>query len=183
MTKSLRAARPAVSALLPLVPRHDAFGRHLLLLLRKLLVAPSRSGRALGAHAYCALLSQRLLPDEAAQHDAVIALRAAAVQGMSRASSAILFQYNHPTTLEWGEDGGMPRLKNFGPRSLITRACQGFLQRVAFPMQFEFLFSFPRKTLDPQVFNTPYGLGDAERDLFVGGKKGMTMKDWFERYW
>ena len=50
-------------------------------------------------------------------------------------------------------------------------------------MQFEFLFSFPRKTLDPKVFNTPYGLGDAERDLLVGGKKGMTMKDWFERYW
>ena len=71
-TMPLRAARPAVSALLPLVPRHDAFGRHLLLLLRKLLVAPSRSGRALGAHAYCALLSQRLLPDEAAQRSAEI---------------------------------------------------------------------------------------------------------------
>ena len=83
------------------------------------------------------------------------ALRAAAVQGMSRLSSAILFQYNHPTTLEAPAGGGLPRLKNFGPRSVITRACQGFLQRVAFPLQFEFLFSFPGRAVDPEVFERP----------------------------
>ena len=67
-------------------------------------------------------------------------LRASAVQGMSRLSSAILFQYNHPTELvrAWP-----PRLKNVAPKSLITRAGQGFLQHVAFPLQFEFLFDFP----------------------------------------
>ena len=66
-------------------------------------------------------------------------LRSAAVQGMSRLSSAILFQYNHPLELElWP-----PRLKNAMPKSIITRMGQGFLQRVAFPLQFEFLFDFP----------------------------------------
>ena len=67
-------------------------------------------------------------------------LRAAAVQGMSRLSSAILFQYNHPTELVsvWP-----PRLRNLAPKSFITRAGQGFLQNVAFPLQFEFLFDFP----------------------------------------
>jgi len=68
-------------------------------------------------------------------------LRAAAVQGMSRLSSAILFQYNHPTELEM--DGWVPRLRNTAPKSVITRAGQGFLQHVAFPLQFEFLFDFP----------------------------------------
>ena len=67
-------------------------------------------------------------------------LRAAAVQGMSRLSSAILFQYNHPTELEM--DGWVPRLRNTAPKSVITRAGQGFLQHVAFPLQFEFLFDF-----------------------------------------
>ena len=67
-------------------------------------------------------------------------LRAAAVQGMSRLSSAILFQYNHPTELVsvWP-----PKLRNLAPKSMITRAGQGFLQNVAFPLQFEFLFDFP----------------------------------------
>jgi len=67
-------------------------------------------------------------------------LRAAAVQGMSRLSSAILFQYNHPVTVEslWP-----PRVRNLRPKSVITRAGQGFLQRAAFPLQFEFLFDFP----------------------------------------
>jgi len=67
-------------------------------------------------------------------------LRSAAVQGMSRLSSAILFQYNHPVELEslWP-----PKLKNTDPKSVITRMGQGFLQRVAFPLQFEFLFDFP----------------------------------------
>ena len=39
-----------------------------------------------------------------------------------------------------------------GPRSIITRACQGFLQNVAFPLQFEFLFSFPGE-INPEVFD------------------------------
>jgi hypothetical protein len=67
-------------------------------------------------------------------------LRAAAVQGMSRLSSAILFQYNHPFEVEWGMP---PKFKNTAPKSIITRAGQGFLQNVAFPLQFEFLFDFP----------------------------------------
>merc|ERR1719201_1264545 len=67
-------------------------------------------------------------------------LRAAAVQGMSRLSSAILFQYNHPVELEslWP-----PKLKNTAPKSIITRMGQNFLQSFAFPLQFEFLFDFP----------------------------------------
>ena len=67
-------------------------------------------------------------------------VRAAAVQGMSRLSSAILFQYNHPTELVsmWP-----PKLKNVAPKSVITRMGQGFLQAAAFPLQFEFLFDFP----------------------------------------
>jgi len=67
-------------------------------------------------------------------------LRAAAVQGMSRLSSAILFQYNHPFELEsvWPL-----RVKNLRPKSVITRMGQGFLQHAAFPLQFEFLFNFP----------------------------------------
>merc|ERR1719247_2596621 len=67
-------------------------------------------------------------------------LRAAAVQGMSRLSSAILFQYNHPAELVslWP-----PRVKNIAPKSIITRMGQGFLQAAAFPLQFEFLFDFP----------------------------------------
>eukprot|EP00908_Phaeocystis_cordata_P024679 Transcript_7138.p1 GENE.Transcript_7138~~Transcript_7138.p1 ORF type:complete len:523 (+),score=188.72 Transcript_7138:208-1569(+) len=67
-------------------------------------------------------------------------LRAAAVQGMSRVSSAFLFQYNHPVEIEsvWP-----PKLKNVAPKSIITRMGQGFLQRAAFPLQFEFLFDFP----------------------------------------
>jgi len=67
-------------------------------------------------------------------------LRAAAVQGMSRLSSAILFQYNHPVELV---SMFPPRLKNAAPKSIITRMGQGFLQAAAFPLQFEFLFDFP----------------------------------------
>lgn len=127
------------------------------------------------------------------------ALRAAAVQGMSRLSSAILFQYNHPTDIEFGESGLPTSIRHFGPRSLITRACQGFLQRVAFPLQFEFLFSFPGKALDPQVFAAaqpgdmtnvrtqdeaekrkgPRQRGVAEKTLFKGG----SLRDWFSTYW
>ena len=133
------------------------------------------------------------------------ALRAAAVQGMSRLSSAILFQYNHPTSIDWDESKGslLPkRIRNVGPRSLITRACQGFLQRVAFPLQFEYLFSFPGKALDPQVFaaqlpgdftsnevaeassartaEMPRQRGDAERKLI---DKELSLKEWFKTYW
>jgi len=129
------------------------------------------------------------------------ALRAAAVQGMSRLSSAILFQYNHPTTV----DSWWPlRVRDFGPRSAITRACQGFLQRVAFPLQFEFLFSFPGKAVDPDVFAAPasgdFGTlvtaddagaaqearrppkrrGEAEKGLVQGN---MNLREWFKRYW
>ena len=68
------------------------------------------------------------------------AIRAASVQGMSRLSSAILFQYNHPVELV---SMFPPRLKNTAPKSIITRMGQGFLQAFAFPLQFEFLFDFP----------------------------------------
>ena len=80
-------------------------------------------------------------------------LRAASVQGLSRFSSSILFAYSHPTSLVDG------KLINVGIRSLITRACQGFLQRVAFPLQFEYLFSFPGP-LDPLVFEEQRRPGD-----------------------
>jgi len=85
-------------------------------------------------------------------------VRAAAVQGMSRLSSAILFQYNHPTQLEsvWP-----PRLKNTAPKSIITRMGQGFLQRAAFPLQFEFLFDFPGPLAETRV----EGLSLVERAL------------------
>eukprot|EP00308_Calcidiscus_leptoporus_P004395 CAMPEP_0119380444 /NCGR_PEP_ID=MMETSP1334-20130426/57008_1 /TAXON_ID=127549 /ORGANISM="Calcidiscus leptoporus, Strain RCC1130" /LENGTH=493 /DNA_ID=CAMNT_0007400277 /DNA_START=216 /DNA_END=1697 /DNA_ORIENTATION=+ len=121
-------------------------------------------------------------------------LRAASVQGMSRLSSTILFQYNHPTTLE--ATAFPPKLRNIGPRSLITRACQGFLQRVAFPLQFEYLFSFPG-SLDPQVFAAPRPgdfttaaasdargpgptlQGEAEKKLL----DGTPLDEWFSQYW
>ena len=129
------------------------------------------------------------------------ALRAAAVQGMSRLSSAILFQYNHPTEIEWPEEGGLPRIRNGGPRSLITRICQPFLQKFAFPLQFEFLFSFPGKALDPQVFAKPRagdfasdGLPEKKQGKRAGPrkagvaeeqllKKQVSLSEWFEQYW
>jgi len=102
-------------------------------------------------------------------------VRAAVVQGMSRASSAILFQYNHPTIIDLFAEGG-PKVSNVGPRSLITRACQGFLQNVAFPLQFEFLFSFPG-SLKPQVFSQTES---AEGALF---NPNFSLREWFNRYW
>jgi len=124
-------------------------------------------------------------------------LRAASVQGMSRVSSTFLFQYSPPTTLEMSD--GFPRLRNYGPRSLITRACQGFLQRVAFPLQFEYLFSFPG-SIDPQVFaapapgdfttegggvlspqrESPRSRGEAEKKLLDGT---TPLNEWFSKYW
>ena len=115
---------------------------------------------------------------------------------MSRISSAFLFQWNHPTTVE----SLFPlRVKNVGPRSLITRACQGFLQKIAFPLQFEFLFSFPGNLLDPEVFEEPLRgdfavsnsrpddrrpgptvRGEAEGNLIKGKK---PIKEWFATYW
>jgi len=87
-------------------------------------------------------------------------LRAAAVQGMSRLSSAILFQYNHPVELTsvWP-----PRLKNTAPKSVITRMGQGFLQAAAFPLQFEFLFDFPGPLAETRV----EGLSIIERLLMA----------------
>jgi len=125
-------------------------------------------------------------------------LRAAAVQGLSRVSSAFLFQYQPPLDITWSLP---PKVKNVGPRSLITRACQGFLQRVAFPLQFEFLFSFP-KTIDPEVFEEemagdfgtpqaaatrearardgPAQIGEPEREL-ISGQTGPG--EWLSKYW
>ena len=121
------------------------------------------------------------------------ALRAASVQGLSRLSSSVLFAYSHPTSFKDG------KLQNLGLRSVITRACQGFLQRVAFPLQFEYLFSFPGP-VDPLVFEdqrrpgdfvsregmamsvrkTEGKVGAAEREL-VTGKKNLG--DWLAQYW
>ena len=98
-----------------------------------------------------------------------------------------------------------PRVRNLGPRSLITRACQSFLQTVIFPLQFEFLFSFPGE-LDPERFETQMGampgdfgspqaaeslqyrsqkegpsqIGDVEQDLITGK---TSLQEWFQRYW
>jgi len=128
------------------------------------------------------------------QYNSNRVVRAAAVQGMSRLSSAILFQYNHPTVVDsvWP-----PRIRNLGPRSVITRACQGFLQRIAFPLQFEFLFSFPGKMLDPQVFVTaangdfagpdamkPHSAsGPSERGVAEKTLTRTPLKEWFATYW
>jgi len=125
-------------------------------------------------------------------------LRAAAVQGLSRVSSAFLFQYQPPLDIQWGFP---PKVKNVGPRSLITRACQGFLQSVAFPLQFEFLFSFPG-TIDPEVFEDglagdfgtpqaaetnlnkrpdgPSQIGKPEKELISGR---TSLKEWLSQYW
>ena len=88
-------------------------------------------------------------------------------------------------------------MSNVGPRSLITRACQGFLQNVAFPLQFEYLFSFPG-SLDPNVFAEEGGLpedgrlpaareqgevaepGTAEKRLLNGE---MGLGEWISQYW
>jgi len=142
----------------------------------------------------CRIGDSQALPYALRRYNQNRVLRAAAVQGMSRVSSAFLFQYNHPTEVEsWWP----LRVRNGGPRSLITRACQGFLQKVAFPLQFEFLFSFPGKTLDPQVFSPPLpgdfinigastseASGPAERGVVEKGLLGgMPFRDWLAQYW
>jgi zeaxanthin epoxidase len=106
------------------------------------------------------------------------ALRAAAVQGMSRISSAFLFQYRPPLTLE-----SMSPLKfsNVGLRSAITRSMQGFLQHVAFPMQFEFLFNFPGNAVEPEIYAEDEFL-QCEND-FVGVLTGkINGADFWDRY-
>jgi len=77
-TLPLDCATHVLVALLPLVPLHAGFARHLLLLLRKMLVSPEPRGRKLAVHGFSALLCASLLPEPAAQQDAVLALRAAA---------------------------------------------------------------------------------------------------------
>jgi len=104
-------------------------------------------------------------------------VRAAAVQGMSRASSAFLFQYNHPTDIDLFAEGG-PKVSNLGPRSIITRMMQGFMQNVAFPLQFEFLFSFPG-SLQPKLFS-PSTVESAE-DALVN--PNFSLKEWMNTYW
>jgi len=124
-------------------------------------------------------------------------LRAAAVQGLSRVSSAFLFQYQPPLDIEWTFP---PKFRNTGPKSLITRGCQSFLQNVAFPLQFEFLFSFPG-TIDPEIFeggmagdfdspeaagtrphagDGPSVAGVPERELITGK---TSVQEWLSRYW
>jgi len=105
-------------------------------------------------------------------------MRAAAVQGMSRLSSAILFQYNHPTRIE---SLSPLKITNYGPRSLITRACQGFLQHVAFPLQFEFLFSFPGNAIEPEVWVRDPVLDSWHTDLdWFGGE--LSIQEYWRRY-
>merc|ERR1719271_254185 len=99
-------------------------------------------------------------------------LRAAAVQGMSRVSSAFLFQYNHPVEMEqlWP-----PKLKNVAPKSIITRMGQGFLQHAAFPLQFEFLFDFPGPVGEDT--GEAHGLSPVEKVLMaleLTGSEGLV---------
>lgn len=139
------------------------------------------------------------LPKALARYNQNRVIRAAAVQGLSRVSSAFLFQYQPPLDIQWNHFP--PKIKNMAPRSLITRACQGFLQNVAFPLQFEFLFSFPGQ-INPELFadpetgdfttreaietkktlekQGPSEVGKAEQEL-IAGQGGL--KGWFEKYW
>jgi len=105
-------------------------------------------------------------------------VRAAAVQGLSRVSSAFLFQYQPPLDVDWGTFP--PKFSNYGLRSLITRACQGFLQTVIFPLQFEFLFSFPGR-INPESFEKP-SKADPEgvASELLSGK--TSLKEWVARY-
>jgi len=103
--------------------------------------------------------------------------RAASVQGMSRFSSAILFQYHHPLQVD---SLLPPKFRNVGPRSLITRACQGFLQHVAFPLQFDFLFSFPGNAVDPDAWLSFLGSEyEPERQVLEGN---MSVAEWIDGY-
>lgn len=121
----------------------------------------------------------RNLPSALRSYESNRVLRAAAVQGLSRVSSAFLFQYQPPLDIEWSMP---PKVKNLGIRSWITRVCQPFLQTVAFPLQFEFLFSFPGQ-INPEVFDGMKRrevFGAAEKELVAGG---TDLKAWFDKYW
>lgn len=119
-------------------------------------------------------ISARDIPKALTKYNDIRCVRAASVQGMSRLSSAILFQYNRPTRIE----SFFPlKIKDLGPRSFITRACQGFLQNVAFPLQFEFLFSFPGNAVEPEVWVNDPVLTDYHDLDWFGGKTS------FQEYW
>jgi len=144
-------------------------------------------------------IPRKNLPEALRNYNRNRVLRAASVQGLSRVSSAFLFQYQPPLDIQWSSFP--PRIRNLGPRSLITRACQGFLQKVAFPLQFEFLFSFPGE-INPEVFdegtagdfgtaqaaatqlqptrNGPSQIGAPELELIKGEK---SLQEWFKQYW
>lgn len=98
-------------------------------------------------------------------------LRAAAVQGMSRLSSAILFQYNHPTDIEMSWP---PKVKNVAPKSIITRMGQGFLQKAAFPLQFEFLFDFPGPLAETRIEGAN-AIEKAVMAIEMAASKAMSM--------
>ena len=68
-----------LNSLLPLMPHHHELARHMLLLLRKQLVAPEMRARFVAVHGFCSLLHRGLLPPEdvGARSDAVLALRSA----------------------------------------------------------------------------------------------------------
>lgn len=108
------------------------------------------------------------------------AMRAAAVQGMSRISSAFLFQYDHPTTIERLMP---PEIKNLGLRSAITRSFQGFLQHIAFPLQFEFLFGFPGNAIEPLVFEESFRSGGYAENDFIAVLNGkVKAEDFWSSY-
>ena len=72
------SSRAVLRALLPLVPLHVDFGRHLMLLLRKSLVAPDARARAFAVEGFCTILATDLLADEPdAIADVLLALRSA----------------------------------------------------------------------------------------------------------
>ena len=78
-TMPAESARAVLRSLLPLVPLHADFGRHLMLLLRKSLVAPDLRARGFAVHAFCTMLGTSMLADDNsdAQADIVLALRSA----------------------------------------------------------------------------------------------------------
>jgi len=106
------------------------------------------------------------------------AMRAAAVQGMSRISSAFLFQYNHPLTIE---SLVPPKIKNVGLRSAITRSFQGFLQHIAFPLQFEFLFNFPGNGIEPALYEEEM-MGVGEKDFLAVLSGKVSGKEFWDKY-
>jgi hypothetical protein len=84
----------------------------------------------------CTLLTDgRCTPCVLVRYNSNRVLRAAAVQGMSRLSSAILFQYNHPLDVEWG-DGTQPPFECTAlPQQTCTAAERRPLEWRALPQQ------------------------------------------------